>query len=192
MLDHNGFRGESMNVVALKEDWLLDGCVRDGARIGSDWIPLRPPLIDGVCFRETRPVLAGYGALTEIYRREWEASAIPVDQIFASTMRPGALTAWHAHEATIDRLAVAQGTVRIVLYDSRRGSPSYGRLNEFLVSTLRPALVTIPARVWHGVQNAGDEVAVLLNAVDRAYDYAAPDHWRLPPDSPQIPYRFSR
>jgi dTDP-4-dehydrorhamnose 3,5-epimerase len=26
--------------------------------------------------------------------------------------------------------------------------------------------------------------------VDRAYTYEDPDHWRLPPDTREIPYRF--
>jgi dTDP-4-dehydrorhamnose 3,5-epimerase len=41
------------------------------------------------------------------------------------------------------------------------------------------------------VQNIGDGPAAVLNAVDRAYDYEDPDHWRLPADTPEIPYRFT-
>jgi glycosyltransferase involved in cell wall biosynthesis len=36
------------------------------------------------------------------------------------------------------------------------------------------------------------DASVLLNLVDNAYRYEDPDHWRLPPDSPQVPYRFTR
>lgn len=29
-----------------------------------------------------------------------------------------------------------------------------------------------------------------VNLTDNAYDYESPDHWRVPPDSPHIPYTF--
>ena len=50
--------------------------------------------------------------------------------------------------------------------------------------------VTIPPGVWHGVVALGPETALLLNLVDKAYAYDAPDHWRLPPDTDQIPYKL--
>jgi len=30
--------------------------------------------------------------------------------------------------------------------------------------------------------------SILVNLVDAAYSYDDPDHWRLPPDTPEIPY----
>jgi len=51
-------------------------------------------------------------------------------------------------------------------------------------------LIVIPPKVWHGVQNYGSEISVLLNAVDLAYQYDDPDHWRIPPDSKEIPFTF--
>jgi dTDP-4-dehydrorhamnose 3,5-epimerase len=30
--------------------------------------------------------------------------------------------------------------------------------------------------------------SLTLNRVDRAYSYENPDHWRLPPDTPDIPF----
>jgi dTDP-4-dehydrorhamnose 3,5-epimerase len=32
--------------------------------------------------------------------------------------------------------------------------------------------------------------ALILNIVDRAYVYKSPDHWRLPPDTEQIPFKL--
>jgi dTDP-4-dehydrorhamnose 3,5-epimerase len=44
--------------------------------------------------------------------------------------------------------------------------------------------------VWHAVKNIGSGPAVLLNAVDVAYDYEDPDHYRLPYGTEQIPVEF--
>lgn len=171
-------------------DWLIAGAVKDGQTITAEWTPVAQGLIAGVTVREMRNVPKQGGYLTEILRAEWLGDDGRVDQVFQNVMEPGAVSAWHAHEATTDRLFVGYGMMRIAIYDSRRDSPTFGRVNEFRFGSVRPALVVVPPQVWHGVQNVSSGPSILLNAVDRAYDYAAPDHWRLPPDSRDIPFVF--
>jgi dTDP-4-dehydrorhamnose 3,5-epimerase len=81
--------------------------------------------------------------------------------------------------------------VKLVLYDSRPGSPTGGLVQELRMGPLRPMLVVVPRRVWHGVQNIGGGPCRILNLPDRAYEYESPDHWRLAHDTDQIPYLFS-
>ena len=170
--------------------WLLPGAVKDQQSIDRTWRPMPIALINGVLHREVLPVATGYGRLVELHRGEWDPDDAGVGQVFASVLQRGRTTAWHAHAATIDRVAVIAGAVRLVLFDARPGSPTHGHVNEFRLTEHRPGTVRIPPRVWHGVQNIGDGDAVIVNSVDRAYDYESPDHWRLPPDSDRIPYRF--
>jgi dTDP-4-dehydrorhamnose 3,5-epimerase len=171
--------------------WLLDGARRDAQSMTKDWVRQGQELLHGVVLKDVLPVVTGYGHLTEVLRGEWLGSNRKVDQVFVTTMLPGAVSAWHAHSETTDRLFVAAGFLRVVLYDNRDNSPSKGRINEFRLAPMRPALVVIPPRVWHGVQNMGAEPAILINAVDHAYRYEDPDHWRVPPDSPNVPFAFS-
>ena len=175
---------------ASDSDWLLPAAIKDKATIGRDWQPLNPRLIDGLCLKEVRPVLTSYGHLTEVFRTDWRLPNSTVDQIFASTLQPGSLSAWHAHAMTTDRLFVVAGSLHVVLFDARESSPTYGLLNEFRLGVQRPMLILIPPKVWHGVQNQSSTDAVLVNAVDQAYQYEGPDHWRIPPDSKAIPYTF--
>lgn len=170
--------------------WLLDGAVRDAQTITARWTPAETALIDGVAIVEVRNVPKAQGHLTEVFRQDWSTLPAPVDQVFQVVMNPGGLSAWHAHERTTDRLFVTHGLVRIALFDGREDSATRGQVNEFKFGAIRPALVTIPPRVWHGVQNIGTGTAAVLNIVDRAYDYEHPDHWRVPHDSPAIPFRW--
>jgi dTDP-4-dehydrorhamnose 3,5-epimerase-like enzyme len=62
--------------------------------------------------------------------------------------------------------------------------------NELLIGVYRPMLVIVPPRVSHGVQTISDEPAVILNMPDRAYEYAAPDHWRVSQESGVVPFAF--
>jgi dTDP-4-dehydrorhamnose 3,5-epimerase len=170
--------------------WLVDGATKDVQTITARWTPSSMRLINDVAVHEVLNVPKQHGYLTEIFRSEWGEAR--VDQVFQVVLEPGAISAWHAHGETLDRLFVSSGFVRIVLYDGRQDSPTFGRINEFRFGTVRPALVVVPPRVWHGIQNVASTASTILNLVDRAYDYENPDHWRVPADSPTIPFTFSK
>ena len=55
----------------------------------------------------------------------------------------------------------------------------------------RPAFAVIPIGVWHGLQNIGNIDALVINCPSIAYNYDDPDHYRLPFDSPEIPYTWT-
>lgn len=168
---------------------LLPGAEHDAQSVTAEWQFLQP-LIDGVRLNEIRHVPKENGYLTEIWRREWALDAGPVEAVFQVLLKPGGVSAWHAHQVTTDRLFANHGLVKIVLYDARKNSPTRGKLNVFRIGTVRPTLVIVPPGVWHGVENISGEPALLLNLVDRAYRYEDPDHWRLPADTNKIPYQF--
>jgi dTDP-4-dehydrorhamnose 3,5-epimerase len=172
-----------------RSEGFLPETLKDSQSITSDW-EFRRPLIEGVQVKEVRNVPKGNGALTEVYRRDWGLDGLPVDQVFQVMMFPGAVSAWHVHRFTSDRLFVNHGLIHIVLFDAREGSATYGLLNEFRFGSLRPALVVVPPGVWHGIRNLAPEPSLILNLVDQAYRYEDPDHWRLPQDNPHIPFRF--
>ena len=174
---------------AREEGW-LDGARKDGQSITAEWVSLQPT-IDGVVIREVRNVPKRDGLLTEVFRREWlpEGEGL-VDQVFQVRLEPGGISAWHTHRHSTDRLFVTEGLMRIVLYDARLRSPTHRRLAELRFGLVRPALVVVPSGVWHGIQNLASSPSVVLNLVDRAYEYGDPDHWRLPADTDQVPFRF--
>jgi dTDP-4-dehydrorhamnose 3,5-epimerase len=174
----------------MSENWMLAGTVQDEQSITADWTPSQLELIHGVAIKEIKNVPKANGYLTEVYRSEWQLDDLPVSQVFQVALVPGGISAWHAHRVTTDRLFVNQGMMRIVLYDSRADSPTRGVVNEVRFGAMRPALVIVPPQVWHGIQNLSQETSLILNLVDRAYRYESPDHWRVPPDSPEIPYQF--
>jgi dTDP-4-dehydrorhamnose 3,5-epimerase len=171
------------------EEGFIPGTRKDGQTVSADWQPPQR-LLEGVKLVEVRNVIKGRGLLTEVFRSDWRVDGAAVDQVFQVVLGAGEVSAWHVHRSALDRLFVNYGAVRVVLYDVRRGSATFRALNEFRLGLERPALVVVPPGVWHGVQNMRDEPAAVLNLVDRAYDYADPDHWRLPASSHRIPYRF--
>lgn len=130
------------------------------------------------------------GVLTEAWRPEWDPDGGPVAHVFTVRLRPGALSAWHCHRDATDRIFVAAGEARFALFDGREDSPTRGVVNEFHLGDARPGLLVIPPEVWHGVQNVGAGEVILLNCPSHAYSYDDPDHWRVDPDCPEIPFSW--
>ena len=64
----------------------------------GDGTPLRALLAD-VEVREVRNIVTRNGLTTEVYRSDWHAGAAPVAQTLYVSLRPGAVSAWHCHEA---------------------------------------------------------------------------------------------
>jgi len=136
-------------------------------------------------------VLTNNGSLVELLRTEWLGDSTRVDQVVLRTLDPGAVSAWHVHRSMTDRLFCVAGRVLVVLYDARQSSPTHTQLAEYRLGPQRPTLLIVPPGVFHGVKALGTEPAMLINMVDQAYSYSEPDHWRLPPDAAEIPYRFA-
>lgn len=168
---------------------MIPNATKDGPQVTSAWDKIQQG-IDGVSIHEVRHVPRDHGVITEMYRPEWDPSGLPIVHIYQSRLFAGAIGAWSCHAKTVDRLFVSQGHLKIVLYDGREESPTFGRVMELHAGDARPAFLVLPIGIWHGVQNLAQSDALLLNFPSRAYDYADPDHWRLPYDAPEIPYRW--
>ena len=167
----------------------LPGATKDEQSVTADWTVIQEQ-IEGVRLIEVRNVLRDSGHTTEVLRRDWFDGDVEIDQVFQVTLGAHGISAWHVHLDTTDRLFVNAGQVKIALYDGRAGSATYGLVNEFRLGDRRPGLVVIPPGVWHGVQNLQAMESRVINLVDVAYEYADPDHWRLPADTVEIPYSF--
>jgi dTDP-4-dehydrorhamnose 3,5-epimerase len=169
---------------------MLKGAQKDGQIVTNEWQKVHKT-IEGVVVREVLHVPRDHGVITEMYRSDWDPTGLPVVHIYQSRLFPAALGAWSCHMKSIDRLFVNQGHLKVVLYDGREESPTHGLIMELHVGDARPAFLVLPPGIWHGIQNLGATDALMLNYPTHAYDYADPDHWRLPWDSPEIPYSWT-
>jgi dTDP-4-dehydrorhamnose 3,5-epimerase len=163
----------------------------------TPWIEAERPLaelripdqIEGVVIRRLLTNRDDRGDLTVLFSSRLVQDT-PSPHIYWVTTAPGSVRAWVFHKRQIDRLVFTNGNMRIVLYDVRPGSTTYGKLNIIDAGRENKVQLTIPPFVVHGVQNAGDQAATFVNMPTNAYDPANPDKSRLPVNHPGIPYRF--
>lgn len=168
---------------------MLPGAQKDSQLVNGEWQRIDQS-IDGVVAREVLHVPRDHGIITETYRAEWDPTGLPVVHVYQSRLFPGAIGAWSCHAKSVDRLFVNQGHLKVVLFDGREDSPTFGRVHELFVGDARPTFLVLPTGIWHGLQNLGTSDALVLNYPTHAYDYEDPDHWRLPYDTEQIPYTW--
>jgi len=108
-----------------------------------------------------------------------------------TTTYPGVVKAWHKHKKQSDNMACVAGTVKVVLRDARKGSPTFERSMNSSWGSTTPFSFNIPAGVWHGWKCVGPEESVVVNAPTEMYDPKKPDEQRLDPHKGGIPYDWS-
>lgn len=111
-------------------------------------------------------------------------------QVYVSKNYPGVIRAWHYHQAQTDIWSVVSGMIKAVLYDMRPDSPTQGQLQEVFLGDDNPAALVIPVGIAHGYKTAGVEPSLLLNFTDHVYNRESPDEFRIPWNSPDIPYSW--
>src|SRR3954454_19791551 len=101
------------------------------------------PLIDGVRVQYAVTQADDRGTLCEILDPSRSVHPAPVVYVYQFTIRPGKVKGWPAHRLHDDRIFISQGTVRVVLYDSRPESPTFRMVNEIYRSEHQRSLMVI-------------------------------------------------
>ena len=147
--------------------------------------------IEGVKVKPLRVIADERGWLMEILRADDAEMFSKFGQVYVSATYPGVVKAWHYHRRQVDNFACIAGMVKLVLVDTREGSPTRGAVNEFFVGTQNPILVQVPNLVYHGWKCISVEPSIVVNVPNETYDYVEPDEYRLEPHG-TLPYDWTR
>ena len=148
-------------------------------------------MIEGVMIKKLRVIPDERGRLMEILRMDDEIFK-GFGQVYMTTAYPGVVKGWHYHKKQYDSMAVVKGMMKIVLYDGRPTSSTYGEVNEVFAGEYNPVLVHIPPYVYHGFKCISTEEAVVINTPTDVYNYQEPDEFRVHPHDNDIPYDWNR
>lgn len=145
-------------------------------------------MIDGVTVVPLRQIVDERGKVMHMLRAD-DPAFERFGEIYFTTVRHGAIKAWHLHTRMTLNYACISGLVKLVLYDDRPGSPTRGELQELFIGQDAYCRVRIPAHVWNGMKGISAEPAIVANCPTEPHDYAEIE--RLDPFSPRIPYDWS-
>ncbi|MDK2798761.1 MAG: dTDP-4-dehydrorhamnose 3,5-epimerase [Clostridiales bacterium] len=153
------------------------------------WISVE--LIQGVKIKKLKVIPDERGRLMEMLRND-DDLFIKFGQVYLTTAYPGVVKAWHYHKKQIDNFIVVKGMMKVVLYDGREGSATFGKINEFFMGDYNPMLLQIPNGVFHGFKCISETEAMVINLPSEVYDYSTPDEYRVEPYDNDIPYDWER
>ena len=87
-------------------------------------------------------------------------------EIYFSTIFIDKIKAWHLHKEATLNYACIFGKVKLVLFDERKDSNTYGKYQEILLSLDNYSLISIPPNIWNGFKGLNKEHSIIANCLD--------------------------
>jgi dTDP-4-dehydrorhamnose 3,5-epimerase len=148
-------------------------------------------MIQGVEIKKLKLIRDERGRLMEILRRD-DRLFEQFGQVYITTAYPGVVKAWHYHKKQTDNFTCVGGMMRLGLYDARKDSPTFGNVEEHVISLENPLLVKIPPEVYHGFKCISDKEALVVNTVTEPYNPGEPDEYRVDAFDNDIPFDWGK
>ena len=144
-------------------------------------------MIDGVRVVSLTKISDERGCVMHMLRRD-DPHFVEFGEIYFSIVNAGWVKGWHIHRVMTLNYAVIKGAIKLVLFDSRPGSATYGEVTELVPSAENYCLTTIPPGVWNATLGLGSEPSIIANCASHPHDPGEIERldWR----STDIPYRL--
>jgi len=127
-------------------------------------------MIRGVIIKPIKKFIDERGWLAELFREdELEDIPRPVMSYISLTL-PGVTRGPHEHVHQTDYFCfLGPSNFKLVLWDNRENSPTYGEKQVFFLGEDNPALAVVPPGVVHGYKNVGVVPGLVVNFPDKLY-----------------------
>lgn len=93
---------------------------------------------------------------------------VPVD-VYATTVRHGAIKAWHGYETKTIYWSVVKGLAKLVLIDQREDSPTFNVIDEYYIGEGNMISVQVPPGVYNGFKGISQEDAIIVVQASEPY-----------------------
>lgn len=120
-------------------------------------------MIDGVKIIEKKIIADERGKIMHMLKVT-DKEFINFGEIYFSCGFKGVVKGWHKHlSMTLNNFCVS-GTIKLVIYDDREGSLTYGEAMEvFMGENANNYLVQISPNLWNGYKVYSDKMAMVAN-----------------------------
>jgi dTDP-4-dehydrorhamnose 3,5-epimerase len=145
-------------------------------------------MIEGVLIHPLRQIADERGKIMHMLRCD-DPHFESFGEIYFSMVYPGVVKGWHLHKKMTLNYSVIAGMVKLVLYDDRENSPTFGEIQEIFLGETNYMLVRIPPLVWNGFKGIGTIPAILVNCATLPHD--PQEIVRLDPYNNHIPYDWA-
>ena len=145
--------------------------------------------IEGFQIKEKKIISDDRGKILHMLKST-DSSFEKFGEIYFSYVFPGKIKAWHIHSKMTLNYVAAYGKIKLVLYDEREKSKTFGKIQEIFLSNENHKLVVIPPMIWNGFSTADNNTAVLANCSNIPHDKN--EISRLKFDDLKFPYNWKK
>ena len=145
-------------------------------------------MIDGVIISPLRKICDERGMIMHMLRAD-SSHFEKFGEIYFATAYPGVIKGWHLHTEQVQNYCVVVGMIKLVIYDDRRESATFGELMELFIGEDNYCLVRIPTGVINGWKCIGDKTAILANCSTQTHKEG--EMLRYEPFGDKVPYDWN-
>ena len=115
----------------------------------------------------------------------------PFGEVYFKKLYPGVINGWHVHETLLLNYVCIHGMIKLVLFDMRKNSSTFGVVQELFIGEDNHCMVHIPAGVANGSKGMTTPFSIMCNVASHAHDSSI-KYQRIDPSSVEIPYDWTR
>jgi len=145
--------------------------------------------IEGVVISPLKQISDERGKVMHMLRRD-DPDFEQFGEIYFSMVYPQAIKAWRLHTTATLNYAVVTGTIRLVLYDQRPQSSTYGIVQVIVTGEKNYVRIKIPPGIVYGFKGLGTVPAIVANCATLPHDPL--EGRRFDPFSEEIPYNWNQ
>jgi len=112
-------------------------------------------------------------------------------EVYFKKLYPGVINGWHVHETLVLNYLCIIGMIKLVLFDMRKDSVTFGVLQELFIGEDNYCRVHIPTGIANGSKGLWSPFAIMCNIASEPHDPGL-KYLRIDPLSNEIPYDWSR
>lgn len=126
-------------------------------------------MIDGVKITKLKKIDDHRGSVLTMLRADSKVF-VSFGEIYFSTIFYKSIKAWHLHKTAILNYACIKGKVKLVLFDDRKNSITFGKFDQFILTPNDFFLITIPPFIWNGFIGLDNSESIVANCISIAHD----------------------
>jgi dTDP-4-dehydrorhamnose 3,5-epimerase len=145
-------------------------------------------MIDGVQIQPLKRIEDERGAVMHMLRSD-QPHFEKFGEVYFSMVKPGVIKGWKLHKEISQNMAVPEGKIRLVIYDPRKTSPTFGQIQAIDFGTDNYCLVQMPPNVWYAFQAISSTHAIIANCTTAPH--RPEESETLPLGTEVIPYSWN-
>jgi len=91
-------------------------------------------------------------------------------EVYFSTVKAGIIKGWKFHKTITQNFCIPFGIIKIVVYDNREKSETYGYIDEIILNNYdNYYLLTMPPKLWYSFKCISENYAIIANVIDEKH-----------------------